>query len=96
MRLRNLDTPTLCKSTRLVRLFRYLIDATISIGEYTGQDVLSPGIPLIPSDCPIEFQRLQFPVALSYAMSINNSQGQSLQNNINSSLYPYTTLLISK
>lgn len=36
-----------------------------------------PRIPVLPSDFPIEFKRVQFPVKLSFAMSVNKSQGQS-------------------
>ncbi len=34
---------------------------------------------MIPSDMPFEFKRLQFPVRLAFAMSINKAQGQSLK-----------------
>ena len=45
-----------------------------------GSDVFLPRIPLIPSDAsiPFEFKRLQFPVRVCFAMSINKAQGQSL------------------
>ena len=45
----------------------------------TGEDIFIPRIPLIPTDMPFEFKRLQFPVRLSYAMSINKAQGQLLK-----------------
>ena len=48
-------------------------------GKARGENVFIPRIPLIPSDVPIEFKRLQFPVKLRFAMSINKSQGQSLK-----------------
>ena len=44
-----------------------------------GEIVFIPRIPLIPNDMPFEFKRLQFPVRLSFAMSINKAQGQSLK-----------------
>ena len=50
-------------------------------GKYAGESVFIPRIPLIPNgdDLPVEWKRLQFPVRLSYAMTINKSQGQSLK-----------------
>jgi ATP-dependent DNA helicase PIF1 len=57
-----------------------VIEATIIIkGKYKGQDVLIPRIPMIPTDLPFDFKRLQFPVRLAFAMTINKSQGQSLE-----------------
>ncbi|XP_064647485.1 uncharacterized protein LOC135500168 [Lineus longissimus] len=81
MLLRNLDAPRLCNGTRLIvsRLLRNIIEATIATGEYEGSTVLIPRIPLIPSDCPFQFRRLQFPVTLSFAMTVNKAQGQTLQ-----------------
>src|SRR6201996_9581617 len=38
-----------------------------------------PRIPLIPSEYPFEFKRLQFPLKVCFAMTINKSQGQSLK-----------------
>ena len=34
---------------------------------------------MIPTDMPFEFKRLQFPIRLAFAMTINKSQGQSLK-----------------
>jgi ATP-dependent DNA helicase PIF1 len=31
-------------------------------GKFTGKDVLLPRIPMIPTEMPFEFKRLQFPV----------------------------------
>jgi len=44
-----------------------------------GKDVFIPRILLIPTDLPFHFKRLQFPVCLAFAMSINKAQGQSLK-----------------
>lgn len=34
---------------------------------------------MIPTDAPIQFKRLQFPIRLAFAMTINKSQGQSMK-----------------
>ncbi|CAB3242523.1 unnamed protein product [Arctia plantaginis] len=80
MILRNLNPPRLCNGTRLSvkRLMPNLIEATIINGKYTGENVCIPRIPMIPTDLPFDFKRLQFPVRLAFAMTINKSQGQSL------------------
>jgi ATP-dependent DNA helicase PIF1 len=38
-----------------------------------------PRIPMIPTNMPSEFKRLQFPVRFAFAIIINKAQGQSLQ-----------------
>ncbi|XP_025406670.1 uncharacterized protein LOC112680704 [Sipha flava] len=78
--LRNLNPPRLCNGTRLSvkRLMPNLIEATIINGKYAGENVCIPRIPMIPTDLPFDFKRLQFPVRLAFAMTINKSQGQSL------------------
>ncbi|XP_053945028.1 uncharacterized protein LOC128854731 [Anastrepha ludens] len=79
--LRNLNTPKLCKGARLSvkKLMPNLIQATILTGKAKGEIVPIPRIPLIPTDMPFEFKRLQFPVRLSFAMTVNKAQGQTLQ-----------------
>jgi ATP-dependent DNA helicase PIF1 len=57
----------------------HVIEATIMTGCAKGEDVFIPRIPLLPTDLPFPFKRLQFPVRLAFAMSINKSQGQSLK-----------------
>lgn len=81
MLLRNLDAPNLCNGTRLIvaQLLANIIQATIITGQGKGQNVFIPRIPLIPSDCPFPFKRLQFPLRPCFAMTINKSQGQSLK-----------------
>jgi ATP-dependent DNA helicase PIF1 len=81
MLLRNLDAPRLCNGTRLCvkRLMPHVIEATILTGCEKGEDVFIPQIPIIPSDVPFEFKRLQCPLRLAFAMSINEAQGQSLK-----------------
>ncbi|GBP09385.1 ATP-dependent DNA helicase pif1 [Eumeta japonica] len=78
--LRNINQPRLCNGTRLAikKLLNNVIEATILKGKYKGEDVLIPRIPMTPTGVPFEFKRLQFPVRLAFAMTINKSQGQSL------------------
>uniref|UniRef100_A0A0A1XAS3 ATP-dependent DNA helicase PIF1 n=1 Tax=Zeugodacus cucurbitae TaxID=28588 RepID=A0A0A1XAS3_ZEUCU len=79
--LRNLNAPKLCNGTRLSvkKLMPNLIQATILTGKAKGGIVLISRIPLIPTDMSFEFKRLQFPVRLSFAMTVNKAQGQTLQ-----------------
>ena len=79
--LRNINPPQLCNGTRhsVKKLMNNIIEATILNGKFKGTDVLLPRIPMIPTDMPFEFKRLQFPVRLAFAMTINKAQGQSLQ-----------------
>ncbi|XP_051229674.1 uncharacterized protein [Lolium perenne] len=84
--LRNIDPSNgLCNGTRLVvRGFqRNAIDAEIVLGQHAGKRVFLPRIPLCPSDdemFPFRFKRKQFPVRLSFAMTINKAQGQTIPN----------------
>ncbi|CAH9135969.1 unnamed protein product [Cuscuta epithymum] len=83
MLLRNIDhSMGLCNGTRLVitRLGCHVLEAKILSGHTVGQKVLIPRLNLTPSDVrmPFKFQRRQFPIMVSYAMTINKSQGQSL------------------
>lgn len=81
MLIRNLDPPRLCNGTRLVvsDLKPNIIVAKILIGPHKGELAFIPRIPLISSDLVLDFQRLQFPVKLCYALTINKSQGQSMK-----------------
>lgn len=80
MLLRNLKPPSMCNGTRLTvqQIMPNVIEALIITGKSKGSTVFIPKIPLIPSDTPFNFKRLQFPIKLSFAMTINKSQGQSL------------------
>lgn len=92
--LRNINPPRLCNGTRLAvkNLMNNLIEATIITGKYKGTDVLLPRIPMITTDMPFAFKRLQFPLRLAFAMTINKSQGQSLQVCGLNLANPWTTL----
>jgi ATP-dependent DNA helicase PIF1 len=82
--LRNLDPHNgLCNGTRLmIRAFQdNAIDAEIVGGQHAGDRVFIPRIPLSPSDdisLPFKFKRKQFPIRLSFAMTINKAQGQTI------------------
>ncbi|CAJ0641618.1 4542_t:CDS:2 [Entrophospora sp. SA101] len=81
--LRNISpSDGLCNGTRLVcRSFnRHVIEAEIITGKHSGNCVFLPRITMTPSntDLPFIFKRRQFPVQPAFAMTINKSQGQTL------------------
>ena len=83
MLLRNIDqSQGLCNGTRLqvTRLTRTSIQAQIINGTHFGNKVIIPRLKITPSDkrLPMKIVRKQFPVSVSFAMTINKSQGQSL------------------
>ncbi|AQK55106.1 hypothetical protein ZEAMMB73_Zm00001d051768 [Zea mays] len=86
MLLRNIDPANgLCNGTRLVvRGFqKNSIDAEIVLGQHAGMRIFLPRIPLCPSDdemFPFQFKRKQFPIRLSFAMTVNKAQGQTIPN----------------
>ena len=53
-----------------------VIHATILKGKFKDDEVLTPRIPMIPTDLPFEFKRNQFPIPVAFAMAITKSQGQ--------------------
>ncbi|KAD4585605.1 hypothetical protein E3N88_23206 [Mikania micrantha] len=58
-----------------------VIDAEIAIGQHTGKRVFLPRIPLCPSEddmFPFKLKRKQFPIQLSFSMTINKAQGQTI------------------
>jgi ATP-dependent DNA helicase PIF1 len=84
--LRNLDPHNgLCNGTRLmIRAFQdNAIDAEIVGGQHAGKRVFIPRIPMSPSEdisLPFKLKRKQFPIRLSFAMTINKAQGQTIPN----------------
>ena len=84
--LQNLDPYNgLCNGTRLIiRAFQdNVIDAEIIGGQHSGKQLFLPRIPMYPSEddvLPFKFTRKQFPIRLSFAMTINKAQGQTIPN----------------
>ncbi|XP_057723372.1 uncharacterized protein LOC130939271 [Arachis stenosperma] len=83
MLLRNIDQFNgLCNGTRLQvrRLGNHVIECVILTGDKAGDVVLIPRMNMIPNNptLPFRFQRRQFPLVVSFAMTINKSQGQTL------------------
>ncbi|KAG2698816.1 hypothetical protein I3760_07G166000 [Carya illinoinensis] len=84
MLLRNINSSEgLCNGTRLIcqAFDRNVIDAKIAVGYHCGKMVFIPRIPFLPNvdeNSGFLVKRTQFPIRLSFAMTINKSQGQTL------------------
>jgi hypothetical protein len=51
------------------------------VGDHARKQIFLPRIPLCPSDDEMfsfQFKRKQFPVRLSFAMTVNKAQGQTI------------------
>jgi ATP-dependent DNA helicase PIF1 len=74
----------LCNGTRLIvkRLGQRVIEAEIIIGNNVDKCVFIPRIIMSPfgTDWPFVLCCRQFPVRVAFAMTINKSQGQTLNN----------------
>ena len=84
MLLHNLDPGKgLCNSTRLILLHAYprVLDVLIISGDHCGEKAFIPRTILKPMShhYSFTFQRCQFPICLSFAMTINKAEGQSLK-----------------
>lgn len=84
MLLRNIDQAAgLCNGTRLrvTQLGQSVIEAMTLNGSKPNQKVLIHRMDMNPSDSriPVRMRRRQFPISVSFAMTINKSQGQSLR-----------------
>ena len=83
--MRNLDSVKgACNGTRFIvdRLNRFNIEARFLLGPRRGQTYRIPRITLRNEDhkkYSFTLRRHQFPVRLAFAMTVNKSQGQTLQ-----------------
>jgi len=83
--LRNIDHKQgLCNGTRatITHMTNRLLEIQLLTGDHAGNRALIPRITLSPSltglDFAIKLNRRQFPIQLAFAMTINKSQGQSV------------------
>lgn len=79
--MRNIKPPRLCNGTRLRvrKLNNNVVEAEILTGCGLGETVFIPRIPLIPTDYPVNFRRIQFPLKPCLAMTLNKAQGQTMR-----------------
>ncbi len=74
----------LCNGTRLIvkRLGQRVIEVETITGNNVGKRVFIPCIIMSPSeiDWPFVLRRCQFPIRMAFAMTINKSQGLTLNN----------------
>ena len=103
--LRNLDPGEgLCTGTRMVvlNMRRKMLQCRIISKDkrFRGKVVLIPRIRLSPNaeTLPVPLKRLQFPVRLAFAMTINKSQGQSVEHvgiNLQTSVFSHGQLYMA-
>lgn len=83
MLMRNLNQIMgLCNGTRMVltKCLKNSVECQILTGSHVGTKHLIPRIEMEPTDSnwPFVFKRIQFPLQICFAMTINKIQGQSL------------------
>ncbi|XP_029651302.1 uncharacterized protein LOC115224533 [Octopus sinensis] len=80
MLLRNFDPPKLCNSTGFMikKMMLTVLETTILTSKESVEPIFIPRIPLILLDMTFLYKRLQFPLKLSFPMSINKVQGHSM------------------
>ena len=83
MILRNLNAVEgVCNGTRAIvtRMSNRVLEVRLLGGDHDGHHVLLPRIKCYPSnaDLPLQLCRLQFAVQTAFSISVNKSQGQSL------------------
>jgi len=83
MLLRNINQSAgLCNGTRMTitQLGKRCIEAQIITGTHVGDKVYIPRIIMSPNDTkwPFKLKRRQYPLSVCFAMTINKSQGRSL------------------
>ncbi|XP_017250836.1 uncharacterized protein LOC108221471 [Daucus carota subsp. sativus] len=84
MLMRNLNqTLGLCNGTRMIvtKCLKYCVECEVISGSFLGTKHFIPRMELSPSDSVLPFKlvRKQMPLQICYTMTINKSQGQSLQ-----------------
>ncbi|XP_074322892.1 uncharacterized protein LOC141659865 [Apium graveolens] len=85
MLMRNLNQSLgLCNGTRMIvtKCLKFCVECEVICGSFLGTQHFIPRIEICPSDTrmPFKLVRKQMPLQICYAMTINKSQGQSLEN----------------
>ncbi|XP_074327850.1 uncharacterized protein LOC141665768 [Apium graveolens] len=83
MLMHNLNqTLGLCNGTRMIvtKCLKFCVECEVICGSFVGTKHFIPRMELFPSDTKMPFKlvRKQIPLQVRYAMTINKSQGQSL------------------